>query len=158
MPSTEARTQVSKLERLSDVEDEAKVALLARQDLGKDFEDEVIESFLVRVEDAIDARVEARVRESLQGAPMRRRFAAPSNGRIAVVLGFVTAFLIFGIPLADIAGGLMAAISVIACIALAGSPWYSQRGNRTLSYSPARIPPGLETRVGAAQLHPAVSG
>ena len=120
MPSTEARTQVSKLERLSDVEDEAKVALLARQDLGKDFEDEVIESFLARVEDAIDARVEARVRESLQGVPAQRRFGAPSNGRIAVVLGFVTAFLLFGIPQADIAGGLMAAISVIACIALAG--------------------------------------
>ena len=118
MRSTEPRTQVSK--PLSDVDDEAKVALLARQELGKDFEDEVIESFIVRVQDAIDARVEARVREALRGAPSRLRFAAPSNGRIAVVLGFVTAFLIFGIPLADIAGGLMAAISVIACIALAG--------------------------------------
>ena len=120
MPSAEARTQVSQPESLADVDDDLKVALMARQDLGKDFEDEVIESFLVRVQDAIDARVEARVRESLQGAPTRLHFAAPSNGRIAVVLGFVTAFLIFGIPLADIAGGLMAAISVIACIALAG--------------------------------------
>ena len=120
MPSAEARTQASQPESLADVDDDLKVALMARQDLGKDFEDEVIESFLVRVQDAIDARVEARVRESLQGAPTRLHFAAPSNGRIAVVLGFVTAFLIFGIPLADIAGGLMAAISVIACIALAG--------------------------------------
>ncbi len=120
MPSTEAGTQVSKPEPLFDVEDEVKVALLARQDLGKDYEDEVIESFLVRVQDAIDARVEAKVSESLQGVPARLRFAAPSNGRVAVVLGFVTAFLIFGIPLADIAGGLMAAISVMACIALAG--------------------------------------
>lgn len=120
MPSTGARTQVPKPVPLSDVEDEVKVALQARQELGKDFEDEVIESFLVRVQDAIDARVEARVSESLQGAPSLLRLAAPSNGRIAVVLGFVTAFLIFGIPLADIAGGLMAAISVIACIALAG--------------------------------------
>ena len=120
MPSTEARTQVSQPESIPDVEDELKVALMARQDLGKDFEDEVIESFLVRVQDAIDARVEVRVRESLQDAPTRLHFAAPSNGRIAVVLGFVTAFLIFGIPLADIAGGLMAAISVMACIALAG--------------------------------------
>ena len=120
MPSTEARIQVSQPESIPDVDDELKVALMARQDLGKDFEDEVIESFLVRVQDSIDARVEARVRESLQGAPTRLYFAAPSNGRIAVVLGFVTAFLIFGIPLADIAGGLMAAISVMACIALAG--------------------------------------
>ena len=120
MPSAEARTQASRPESLADVDDDLKVALMARQDLGKDFEDEVIESFLARVQDAIDARVEARVRESLQGAPTRLHFAAPSNGRIAVVLGFVTAFLIFGIPLADIAGGLMAAISVIACIALAG--------------------------------------
>ena len=140
MPSTEARIQVSKLERLSDVEDEAKVALLARQDLGKDFEDEVIESFLARVEDAIDARVEARVRESLQGAPAPRRFAAPSNGRIAVVLGFVTAFLIFGIPLADIAGGLMAAISVIACIALAGFALVLPEGESHAELQPGKDP------------------
>ena len=120
MPPTEARTQESKLEPLSDVEDEVKVALRARQELGKDFEDEVIESFLVRVQDAIDAKVEARVSESLQGVPARLRFAAPSTGRVALVLSFITVFLIFGIPLADIAGGMVAAISVIACIALAG--------------------------------------
>ena len=119
MPSTGARTQVPKPEPLSDVDDEAKVALLARQELGKDFEDEVIESFLVRVEDAIDARVEARVRESLQGAPARLRFAAPSNGRIAVVLSFITVFLIFAIPLADIAGSIVAVIILFACIAFA---------------------------------------
>jgi len=119
MSSTGAGTQVPEPEPLSDVEDEVKVALLARKDLGKDFEDEVIESFLVRVQDAIDARVEARVRESLQGAPSRLRFAAPSNGRIAVVLSFITVFLIFSIPLADIAGSIVAVIILFACIAFA---------------------------------------
>ena len=119
MPSTEARPRASQPDPLPDVDDEVKVALRTRQELGKDFEDEVIESFLVRVQDAIDARVEARVRESLQGAPSRLRFAAPSNGRIAVVLSFITVFLIFSIPLADIAGSIVAVIILFACIAFA---------------------------------------
>ena len=139
MPPTEARTQMSQ-PVLADVDEELKVAILARQELGKDLEDEVIESFLVRVQDAIDARVEARVRESLEGTAARRRFAAPSNGRIAVVLGFVTAFLIFGIPLADIAGGLMAAISVIACIALAGFALVLPEGESHAELGPGKDP------------------
>ena len=121
MPSTEAGTQVSKPEPLSDVEDEIKVALLARQDLGKDYEDEVIESFLVRVQDAIDARVEAKVSESLQGAPARFRFAAPSSRRVAVAFGYIVAFLALSIPIAAVAGSLVALVSLFACIAFAAA-------------------------------------
>ena len=55
MSSTEARTQMSQPDSLADAEDELRVALLTRQELGQEFEDEVVESFLSRVEDAIDA-------------------------------------------------------------------------------------------------------
>ena len=97
---------------LPDVEDELEVALKARQELGKDHEDEVIESFLSRVRDKIDARVEARVSEVLQRIPARRRFISPSDGRIRVALGFVAVFLAMAIPLASVAGELAALVAV----------------------------------------------
>ena len=52
-----------------DVEEELRVAVKARQELGIDHEDEVIESFLARVQGTIDARVEARVDEELRRPP-----------------------------------------------------------------------------------------
>ena len=119
MPSSETSNQASQPDSLADAKDELTVALLARQELGKELEDEVIESFLSRVEDAIDARVEARVRESLRDMPTRRRLAAPSTGRVAITLFFVTAFLIFTIPLADFVGSGVAMISFIACLVFA---------------------------------------
>ena len=119
MPSTEARTQMPQPDSLADAEDELKVALLARQELGKDMEDEVIESFLSRVQDAIDARVEARVSESLQKARDRPRFAAPSSRRVAVAFGYIVAFLALSIPMAAVAGSQVALVSLFACIAFA---------------------------------------
>ena len=71
-----------------DVEEELRVAVKARQELGIDHEDEVIESFLARMQDTIDARVEAKVDEELRSLPTRPRFASPSNGRIKVVIGY----------------------------------------------------------------------
>ncbi len=121
MSSTEARTQMSQPDSLADAEDELRVALLTRQELGQEFEDEVVESFLSRVEDAIDARVEARVSESLRGASARRRFAAPSSRRIAVAFGYITAFLALSIPIAAVAGTQVALVSLFACIAFAAA-------------------------------------
>ena len=97
----------------AEVEEELRVALDARKEL----EDEVIESFLSRVQDTIDASVEARVSE----VPTRRRLASPSSGRIAVVLGFITAFLFMGVPLADMAGSLVALVAVVTSSVLAAA-------------------------------------
>ena len=102
----------------ADVDEELRVAVKARQELGLDHEDEVIESFLARVQDRIDARVEARVNEELRDLPIRPRFASPSNGRIAVVFGFMTAFLFVLIPLADIVGALVGLVAAVGCVAL----------------------------------------
>jgi branched-chain amino acid transport system permease protein len=46
-----------------------RAALAARQELGPDFEPEIIESFLDRLDHAIDARVDARVSERLATGP-----------------------------------------------------------------------------------------
>ena len=105
----------------ADVEEELEVALKARQELGKDHEDEVIESFLSRVQESIDARVEARVNEALRGVPTRPRLASPSNGRIRVVLGYMVGCLALSIPIAAVAGGEVAAVVAIGCVTLGGA-------------------------------------
>ena len=122
----------------TDVEDELRVAIKARQELGIDHEDEVIESFMSRVQDTIDARVEARVNEELRGLPTRPRFARPSIGRITVVLGFVTAIFIFTIPMADIAGGLLAIVALVASIGLAGAILVLPSGKARPELGPGR--------------------
>ena len=104
-----------------DVEEELRVALDARKELGVELEDEVVESFLSRVQESIDARVEARVSEALRGVPARPRFASPSNGRIRVVFGYVVGGLALSIPIAAVAGGGVAMIAVIGCVTLGGA-------------------------------------
>ena len=102
-----------------DVDEELRVAVKARQELGIDHEDEVIESFLARVQDTIDARVEARVDEELRSLPTRPRFASPSNGRIRIVIGYTAACLALSIPIAAVLGEI-AVIVVFGSIVLGG--------------------------------------
>ena len=103
----------------TDVEDELRVAIKARQELGIDHEDEVIESFMSRVQDTIDARVEARVSEALRGLPTRPRFASPSNGRIKIVIGYTAACLALSIPIAAMLGEI-AVVVIFGSIVLGG--------------------------------------
>ena len=103
----------------ADVDEELRVAVKARQELGIDHEDEVIESFLARVQDTIDARVEARVDEELRSLPTRPRFASPSNGRIRIVIGYTAACLALSIPIAAVLGEI-AVIVVFGSIVLGG--------------------------------------
>ncbi|MCY4529388.1 MAG: hypothetical protein OXD46_10220 [Chloroflexi bacterium] len=102
-----------------DVDEELRVAVKARQELGLDHEDEVIESFLERVQDTIDARVEARVSEELRSLPSRPRFASPSNGRIRVVIGYTAVCLALSIPIAAVLGEI-AVVLIIGSILLGG--------------------------------------
>ena len=103
-----------------DVEEELRVAVKARQELGIDHEDEVIESFLARVQDTIDARVEVRVSEELRGLPSRPRFASPSNGRIRIVIGYTAACLGLSIPIAAVAGAELAFVAIAGSIVSGG--------------------------------------
>ena len=121
-----------------DVDEELRVAVKARQELGVDHEDEVIESFLARVQDTIDARVEARVNEALRDLPAAPRFASPSIGRIAVVLGFMTAFLFVLIPLADLAGALVGLVAAVGCVALGATALILPEGKARAELGPGR--------------------
>ena len=88
--------------------EELKVHLGTRQELGGGMEDEVVESFLKKVQGAIDDQVDARVREAL-GA--RKRSSGIATWR-------VTAALCCSIPLLAIAGALGGTWGILAVIAL----------------------------------------
>ncbi len=122
----------------ADVDEELRVAVKARQELGLDHEDEVIESFLARVQDRIDARVEARVDEELRDLPIRPRFASPSTGRIAVVFGFMTAFLFVLIPLADIVGALVGSVAAVGCVGLGAAALILPEGKARAELGPGK--------------------
>lgn len=121
-----------------DVDEELRVAVKARQELGLDHEDEVIESFLARVQDTIDARVEARVNEALRDLPAAPRFASPSIGRITVVLGFIAAFLFVAGPLASVAGGFVALVAIVVCVAFAAATLLLPSGNARAELGPSQ--------------------
>ncbi|MYB49482.1 MAG: hypothetical protein F4X72_09525 [Dehalococcoidia bacterium] len=123
-----------------DVEEELRVAVKARQELGIDHEDEVIESFLARVQGTIDARVEARVDEELRGLPTRPRFASPSNGRIKVVIGYTAVCLALSIPIASVVGEL-AFVAIAGSIVVGGVMLILPEGN-----APAELGPGKRER------------
>lgn len=75
--------------------DDAEAALAARRDLGRDYEPAVVDSFVDRLDRAIDARVAQRVEQVGGRAP-----AAPD--RSGLVLAVVS--IGCGIPITAIAG------------------------------------------------------
>ncbi len=93
-----------------ELRDELRASLRARGELGEDMEGEVVESFLGRIQGAIDEQVEAGVAERLKGLKGRR--SGVSTGRVAVVL-------VFSVPLMGIAGALGGQYGVLAVVALA---------------------------------------
>ena len=94
----------------SEWRDELKAHLGTRQELGADKEDEIIESFLGRMQEAIDEQVEARVAEAL-GRHKQRRMPSASNFRIMGIL-------CLSIPLLAIAGALGGTFGVLGVVAL----------------------------------------
>jgi hypothetical protein len=97
-----ARTPARK-EQL-DVREEARVHLHARRDLGAEYEDEIIESFVEKVERIIDARIEARLEQ--------RRLPARPRSRVSPFAVLGTA-MVLGIPLTAIAGGIAGATGML---------------------------------------------
>ncbi len=126
-----------------DVDEEIRVAVKARQELGLDHEDEVLESFLERVQDTIDARVEARVNEELQSLPGRPRFASPSNGRIRVVIGYTAVCLALSIPISAVLGEI-AVVLIIGSILLGGVMLILPEGKTRAELGPGKGEGGKE--------------
>ena len=127
----------------TEVEEELSVAVKARQELGIDHEDEVIESFLARVQDTIEARVEARVHEELRDLPTRPRFASPSNGRIRIVIGYTAACLALSIPIAAVLGEI-AVVVVFGSIVLGGVMLILPEGKTRAELGPGKSERGKE--------------
>ena len=127
----------------AEVEEELRVAVKARQELGIDHEDEVIESFLARVQDTIDARVETRVNEALRGVPTRPRFASPSNGRIRVVIGYTAGCLALSIPIAALVGEV-AVVVIVGSIVLGGVMLILPEGKARAELGPGKSERGKE--------------
>ena len=94
-----------------DLHDELKAHLRTRQELGPEMEEEVVDSFLKRMQDAIDERVEARVADSLdRQKPKSKSFL--NTGRLAVVI-------CLAIPLVAVAGSLGGELAVLGVMVFA---------------------------------------
>ncbi|MQA84426.1 MAG: hypothetical protein GEV03_07350 [Streptosporangiales bacterium] len=109
--------------------DEVAAALAARRELGPDFEPEVIDSLVDRIDRVIDARVQARLAESFEDS---KKKTADDDGAIWLALGSLG----LGIPITAISGGtggvwgIIAVWSGIAVVNLAYAIGRVGRGRR----------------------------
>jgi hypothetical protein len=87
--------------------EELHAAVAARHELGERMEQEVIDSFLARVEQSLDARIDERVGRQLHGRRPSRIDPKQFTGRVAASLGL-------GIPLTAISGGIGGVFGIIA--------------------------------------------
>lgn len=83
--------------------EDLQAALGARRELGPEYEDAVIDSFLERVDKSIQARVDARVAERAGDRGQVARRPSQRGTDSGLVLGIVS--LCTGIPISGIAGG-----------------------------------------------------
>jgi hypothetical protein len=110
-----------------------RASLAARQELGRDFEPEIVESFLERLDDAIkarvDAQVEARLAESAAARPGRKG-TSPELVFASMLGGFLTTAALGGTMGSD---GLLAVlvvwivVAVVNVAAAVGGPPRSSR-------------------------------
>jgi hypothetical protein len=86
---------------------EVRAAAEAHKELGPEYSDAVVESFLERVDREIAARVDARLGPAPQERPVR---PAPSNGRRMLLTGVAIGIFVAGVPsilVAQGAGGVI---------------------------------------------------
>lgn len=86
-------------------------AVQTRKELGKEYESEIVDSFLARLDSRLDARVEQRVAERLgeADAPKRGRDGTSSQFKLQVLS------LVMGIPLSGVAGGIGGLTGLFVC-------------------------------------------
>ncbi|MBI3976579.1 MAG: hypothetical protein HY331_00195 [Chloroflexi bacterium] len=80
----------------STVRDELQATLAARRELGPEYDDELIQAFLAKIERAIDQRIDARLTVFERQRGLTRRH---NTARLAILLALA-------IPLSAIAGGI----------------------------------------------------
>jgi len=103
-----------------DTETDLKAAIAARRDLGPDTEDHVVESFLARVEQRIDLRVDRRLAETRakEGAPPRQRKQEKLEDVLAVPLGISIPVFAIAAIFARTTGILIVMAGVVIIITL----------------------------------------
>jgi len=94
--------------------DDVAAMLAARQDLGPDYEQAVIDSFVARISQTIDQRVEARLAEA-RPLEVRGDASRPTSSRdnSQLILGIVSMGL--AVPLTGIAAGIVGLSGLIVC-------------------------------------------
>jgi hypothetical protein len=88
--------------------EEIRAAAAAHQELGPEYGDAVIESFLDRVDQQITARVDARLGPVTRERPVE---AAQSNGRRTLLTGVAIGIFVTGVPSALVAASAGGVIS-----------------------------------------------
>ncbi len=86
--------------RQDELRRDLEAAVQTRVELGKEYESEIVDSFLARLDSRLDARVEQRVAEQLGEHGGRKRDTTSPQFKVQVLS------LVMGIPLSGIAGGL----------------------------------------------------
>ncbi|GAA5000646.1 hypothetical protein GCM10025734_35770 [Kitasatospora paranensis] len=94
--------------RKDDLARDLDAALQTRKELGKEYENEVVDSFLARIDSRLDARVEQRVAERLGEAGAERPRGNPHT-KIQVLS------LVMGIPLSGVAAGTAGLAGLVVC-------------------------------------------
>jgi hypothetical protein len=87
---------------------EIRAAAEAHKELGPEYSDAVVESFLERVDREIAARVEARLEPVPRGQPVQ---PAPSNGRRMLLTGVAIGIFVTGVPSLLVVQGASGVIS-----------------------------------------------
>jgi hypothetical protein len=99
--------------------DELASAVDARRELGPDYEDQVLDAFMAKVEKRLDAR--------LKDADAHRRAPRPAPSMIPVALGSMG----MGIPLTAIAGGTAGTVGIaFVWIGIAAVNWAAALSGR----------------------------
>ncbi|MER8184125.1 hypothetical protein [Kitasatospora sp. NPDC094015] len=86
-------------------------AVQTRKELGKEYESEIVDSFLARLDSRLDARVEQRVAERLERSGGGPSGARGRGGR----LGLSIVSLVMGIPLTAIASESAGPTGLVVC-------------------------------------------
>jgi hypothetical protein len=88
----------------TDLQKDLDAALQTRRELGAEYEKEIADSFLARIEDRLDARVDVLVERRLAERATGRAGAGPWRGRPSASRLPVVS-LALGIPLSGVGGG-----------------------------------------------------
>ncbi|MFI6445403.1 hypothetical protein [Kitasatospora sp. NPDC050543] len=88
-------------------------AVQARKELGKEYESELVDSFLARLDSRLDARVEQRVSE--RPAPPGYGLGRERGGRRGRGARLQVFSLVMGVPLSGIAAGTSGLMGLVVC-------------------------------------------